>query len=610
MSACDKLTGTLTLGATMSGSLLVAKGDKGDKGDAYIITEADKQEIKEALSGDISELKSDLADTENLLIRTINDNLLKGVSMNQGKKQQWNSSELIDADDNFYVTDFFPVSYADCPLYIVDKDFNLVVSPIFSFFDANKSGYGIMGLNKSSPSIPVANADTYCFARFTLDRSKFAGETESGEWAFIFKRDDYEKRLEAKELYLKSRTQPTISEELNSDIVSEKHLEASILKIKSNNIYDKSASIYGTRIDALGKPYIPSSSGKFFTNICKRIKPNTEYYINYNAWYLNKAFWLDSNGVAISNIPLSNTIKTAISPPNAFGLISFGQYINEDKSDYINSETYICENANDVGYDEFDDNYIIKPEYLIGKNWSKYKYYAIGDSKTFGDGVGADKSLTYPKVIQKNTGIQCVNGAKSGAKFCKVSGDSVKTMFEQALEIPDGTDIVTVWGGTNDRIVGTIDPVFKPSCERGTDNYFVDDSIKYDVTTFKGAIRQTIKNIKTRCPNAIIIFIVDETLKSPDKNSSGSNFYYGTASAWSTAYDGGESIKDMIESVCKTYHIPVLNIAKCSMTGRAFDDIMDEDHQPFAPNDSLHESAFGNEMIARAVAGEMAKYLW
>ena len=33
MSTCDKLTGTLTLGATMSGCLLVAKGDKGDKGD-------------------------------------------------------------------------------------------------------------------------------------------------------------------------------------------------------------------------------------------------------------------------------------------------------------------------------------------------------------------------------------------------------------------------------------------------------------------------------------------------------------------------------------------------------------------------------------------------
>ena len=36
------------------------KGEKGYKGDAYIITEADKQEIKESLSGDISELKNSL----------------------------------------------------------------------------------------------------------------------------------------------------------------------------------------------------------------------------------------------------------------------------------------------------------------------------------------------------------------------------------------------------------------------------------------------------------------------------------------------------------------------------------------------------------------------
>lgn len=51
----------------MSGGLLVAKGDKGnkgDKGDAYVITDADKQEIKEALSTDISELKGDLANVK------------------------------------------------------------------------------------------------------------------------------------------------------------------------------------------------------------------------------------------------------------------------------------------------------------------------------------------------------------------------------------------------------------------------------------------------------------------------------------------------------------------------------------------------------------------
>lgn len=58
----EELYATLTAEQTLNATIAIAKGDKGDKGDAYVITEADKQEIKEALSGDISELKGDLAD--------------------------------------------------------------------------------------------------------------------------------------------------------------------------------------------------------------------------------------------------------------------------------------------------------------------------------------------------------------------------------------------------------------------------------------------------------------------------------------------------------------------------------------------------------------------
>lgn len=57
----EELYATLTAEQTVNATIAIAKGDKGDKGDAYIITEADKKEIKEALSGDIRELKSDLA---------------------------------------------------------------------------------------------------------------------------------------------------------------------------------------------------------------------------------------------------------------------------------------------------------------------------------------------------------------------------------------------------------------------------------------------------------------------------------------------------------------------------------------------------------------------
>ena len=53
----EELYATLTAEQTLNATIAIAKGDKGD---AYIITEADKQEIKESLSGDINELKGDI----------------------------------------------------------------------------------------------------------------------------------------------------------------------------------------------------------------------------------------------------------------------------------------------------------------------------------------------------------------------------------------------------------------------------------------------------------------------------------------------------------------------------------------------------------------------
>ena len=61
----EELYATLTAEQTVNATIAIAKGDKGDKGDngdAYVITEADKQEIKDSLSGDISELKGDIAE--------------------------------------------------------------------------------------------------------------------------------------------------------------------------------------------------------------------------------------------------------------------------------------------------------------------------------------------------------------------------------------------------------------------------------------------------------------------------------------------------------------------------------------------------------------------
>ena len=82
----------------MSGGLLVAKGDKGD---AYIITEADKQEIKEALSGDISELNGELSEEKTQ--RETADNAINAALDSHGTRLNALESYTIGVDSEGYI---------------------------------------------------------------------------------------------------------------------------------------------------------------------------------------------------------------------------------------------------------------------------------------------------------------------------------------------------------------------------------------------------------------------------------------------------------------------------------------------------------------------------
>lgn len=554
---------------------------------------------------------------------TIDDNLAKSAEILQSKKLVWNSNDITDAADNFYVINNIPVNFADFPICVVDSEMNLKTVVQYSLYNTAGTRVG-QNINKNSPiSITWdSNNNNVTTMRIGVDRSAFADADEYGNWIWVWRQSDYERHVADGEFVYKqfeaSRlgSEVVIPKSVNDRIVSNESLTSSIMKIKSRNLINKNLAEFGTRCDVKGNKIILEDQTTSYTIVCNHIRPNMKYAFQYDSWYLNDAYWLDENGNAIGRVGALEDNNVFISPNNAYGVIVFGQCKKTDVSDFESAKLQINEGDALLDYDEYDDSLQFKDEFMRSKVWSKYKYYAIGDSRTAGDGVGTNKLLAYPKVIQTNTGIHCTNGAVSGASFCKRDNVSYKTMFEQALEIPLDTDIVTVFGGTNDRVIGTILPVYNPVNERGTDNHYTFDTEKYnsieearyDVYTFKGAIRQTIKNIKTRCPNAIIIFLVDERVVSPDVYDTNHFNYSSGSMCWGEAYDGGESIKDMIESVCATYHIPVLNIARCSMTGKAFDDFVDDYHKPF--KDNLHESAFGNEMLARAVAGEMSRYLW
>ena len=99
----EELYSTLTAEQTVNATIAIAKGDKGDKGDAYIITEADKKEIKESLSGDINEIKSDLND-----LTKVDVTWTKGYRLADG---------IQVIGDDWYITDYIELK----EVFIYDK---------------------------------------------------------------------------------------------------------------------------------------------------------------------------------------------------------------------------------------------------------------------------------------------------------------------------------------------------------------------------------------------------------------------------------------------------------------------------------------------------------
>lgn len=531
------------------------------------------------------------------------ENIIKNASFIDGKEITWNTGEVTDNPNMIATVEYSPISKGmSNKFHLVDSQNNKIkFSKALIYNNENTQITGFF--NNTEFSIPFFSNKTATKVRLNVLKSELKAQDN---YLALITDEEYQRRSVEKTLKKETAIVPPLSLERIYQILSLDNFKFSLLQKTSYNLYDKSKAIYDSVLDAKG--YIIKREGTGGETIivdCMEIKPNTEYSFTYDTWLIQHAYWIDTYGKPIKKVDISTTKSRDVSPDNAYGVRCSTPGMTKEK--YKNSKIMINEGNTLLPYREYEGKLQVRGSLLPSRNWSDYHYYAIGDSRTYGDGV-TSRDKAYPKVIEKNTGIITVNGGVSGSAFCKRSTVSTKTMFEQALEVPANTDIVTIFGGTNDRIVGVTAPAFNPTNERGTSDYFVDDSIRYDVTTFRGAVRQTIKNIKTRCPKAIIIMIVEDSQLSPDKDHTGTPYQYGSTSGMSLSYDGGPSVKDMIIEIAREYRLPILNLSECAMTGKGADKYLNKEYQPFT--DNLHESDFGNEMMARAIAGEIAKYLW
>ena len=131
----------------------------------------------------------------------------------------------------------------------------------------------------------------------------------------------------------------------------------------------------------------------------------------------------------------------------------------------------------------------------------------------------------------------------------------------------------------------------RPVDEDPTTNEVLWDNLSdiYDVTTFKGAIRATLKAIKVNYPSAPVILLVDTNDDAKDA---------------------------AIEACALQFKVQCLKLYECAgiPSGRGDTinlaaDMIAAGKTPYY-TDTLHESVEGHKMLGGIVAGEMAKWLW
>ena len=116
---------------------------------------------------------------------------------------------------------------------------------------------------------------------------------------------------------------------------------------------------------------------------------------------------------------------------------------------------------------------------------SGLKWTAMGDSLT------EDNSKTtkhYFDYVSERTGVEVVNMGKSGTGYKKGEGDNA-AFYQRAADIPDDTDIVTVFGSGNDLTLTLGNPT-----DTGTN-------------TICGCVNTTIDNIYDVVPTARLIIV-------------------------------------------------------------------------------------------------------
>ena len=366
----------------------------------------------------------------------------------------------------------------------------------------------------------------------------------------------------------------------------ENYIRSNILEV-GDNLFDINSALPKTGVNANGQ-FVPHNS-RYAIQI--PIEPDTDYaFSTETVWDLGEGYWLDEYLNVISKVVPG--VKTQRSPLNARYFRGQKAY----KDNYIDDKVMFCKGTELKSYVPYSCS--VNKKYLpfgkTSKDWSNYRYLSMGDSRTVGymsnfqdtskpSGWRYEKAYedisdygwSYPADIKYNTGINLTNAGSAGSTFAKRQTDCTTQLDLIQGKVNKDLDIITIHAGTNDRVVES-NPTDAQVLVDNAENLF-------DITTFKGSIRATIKYIRLIAPYTPILFLVDTMDSQKDK--------------W-------------IEEVAKELNCEAIPLYKKKNICKLFNDELYESGLDNYYSDGLHESVAGQKVLGKIVAGEMSKYLW
>ena len=201
----------------------------------------------------------------------------------------------------------------------------------------------------------------------------------------------------------------------------------------------------------------------------------------------------------------------------------------------------------------------------------------LGDSITEGSGASRPENC-YVSVFEKSTGAKCVNLGIGGTRIAKqhkpteYSSVFDKDFCSRVCDIDEDSDIVVVFGGTND--FGHGDAAIGSPDDRTPD-------------TFYGALHTLYRSLLERLPKAKIV-VLTPLHRATEENPCGDNKPAPVATL--------KEYVDIIRSVAEIYSLPVLDLfASSGLQPRV--DIINKTF--FA--DGLHPNDAGHAVVAEKI---------